>query len=163
MKHYIEVILYMFSHENGFKDKFINAKSHCLPHTALLLRAAAKLSQNEAADFVAALYENNKKYFDSLVDEETGEEQKVFGIAIKAADTSNIFKVVASILIFDLDGVICFTDDYHYLAWKSIADKENIYFDEIINNAVAYSIVRVEADVIDEVNISGSNVIGSLS
>lgn len=37
-------------------------------------------------------------------------------------------------VIFDLDGVIVFTDKYHYLAWKKIADEENIYFDEIINN-----------------------------
>lgn len=37
-------------------------------------------------------------------------------------------------IIFDLDGVICFTDHYHFLAWKSIADKEGIYFDEKINN-----------------------------
>ncbi len=37
-------------------------------------------------------------------------------------------------IIFDLDGVICFTDKYHYLAWKQIADKEGIYFDQEINN-----------------------------
>lgn len=37
-------------------------------------------------------------------------------------------------IIFDLDGVICFTDHYHYLAWKALADEEGIYFDEIINN-----------------------------
>lgn len=37
-------------------------------------------------------------------------------------------------IIFDLDGVICFTDHYHYLAWKQLADKLNIYFDETINN-----------------------------
>ncbi|MDO4473603.1 MAG: beta-phosphoglucomutase [Eubacteriales bacterium] len=37
-------------------------------------------------------------------------------------------------VIFDLDGVICFTDKYHYQAWKVMADAENIYFDEIINN-----------------------------
>lgn len=37
-------------------------------------------------------------------------------------------------IIFDLDGVICFTDHYHYLAWKSMADKRDIYFDEKINN-----------------------------
>lgn len=36
--------------------------------------------------------------------------------------------------IFDLDGVIVSTDKYHYLAWKKIADKEGIYFDEKINN-----------------------------
>lgn len=37
-------------------------------------------------------------------------------------------------IIFDLDGVICFTDHYHYLAWKALADKLGIYFDETINN-----------------------------
>lgn len=37
-------------------------------------------------------------------------------------------------VIFDLDGVICFTDKYHYQAWKQLADKEGIYFDEVINN-----------------------------
>jgi beta-phosphoglucomutase len=37
-------------------------------------------------------------------------------------------------VIFDLDGVICFTDKYHYQAWKKLADQENIYFDETINN-----------------------------
>lgn len=37
-------------------------------------------------------------------------------------------------VIFDLDGVICFTDKYHYLAWKALADEEGIYFDEQINN-----------------------------
>ena len=37
-------------------------------------------------------------------------------------------------VIFDLDGVICFTDNYHYLAWKALADREGIYFDREINN-----------------------------
>lgn len=37
-------------------------------------------------------------------------------------------------IIFDLDGVICHTDKYHYEAWKVIADKLKIYFDENINN-----------------------------
>lgn len=36
-------------------------------------------------------------------------------------------------VIFDLDGVLCYTDKYHYLAWKQIADEEGIYFDEQIN------------------------------
>lgn len=36
-------------------------------------------------------------------------------------------------IIFDLDGVICSTDRYHYLAWKSLADRLGIYFDEEIN------------------------------
>ncbi len=37
-------------------------------------------------------------------------------------------------VIFDLDGVICFTDEYHYLAWKAIADELGIPFDRKINN-----------------------------
>lgn len=37
-------------------------------------------------------------------------------------------------IIFDLDGVICFTDQYHYQAWKAIADEMGIYFDKEINN-----------------------------
>ena len=36
-------------------------------------------------------------------------------------------------IIFDLDGVICSTDKYHYLAWKQLADYLGIYFDEKIN------------------------------
>ena len=37
-------------------------------------------------------------------------------------------------IIFDLDRVICHTDQYHYKAWKEVADELNIYFDEQINN-----------------------------
>lgn len=37
-------------------------------------------------------------------------------------------------VIFDLDGVICHTDKYHYKAWKALADSFGIYFDEDINN-----------------------------
>lgn len=33
-------------------------------------------------------------------------------------------------IIFDLDGVICFTDRYHYLAWKTIADELGVDFPE---------------------------------
>lgn len=36
--------------------------------------------------------------------------------------------------IFDLDGVIVFTDNLHYKAWKKMADNMNIFFDEEINN-----------------------------
>lgn len=37
-------------------------------------------------------------------------------------------------IIFDLDGVIVFTDQFHYRAWKTMADDMGIYFDETINN-----------------------------
>lgn len=44
---------------------------------------------------------------------------------------NNAFGFLA--VIFDLDGVLVATDDFHYKSWKQIADQENIYFDEIIN------------------------------
>ena len=37
-------------------------------------------------------------------------------------------------IIFDLDGVICSTDEYHYLAWKALADRLQISFDRERNN-----------------------------
>ena len=36
-------------------------------------------------------------------------------------------------VIFDLDGVIVSTDEYHYEGWKKLADDEGIYFDKKIN------------------------------
>lgn len=40
----------------------------------------------------------------------------------------------AKAIIFDLDGVICYTDKYHYQAWKEMADDIGVRFDEVINN-----------------------------
>ena len=37
-------------------------------------------------------------------------------------------------VVFDLDGVICHTDHYHYLGWKSVADDLGVPFDETVNN-----------------------------
>ena len=37
-------------------------------------------------------------------------------------------------IIFDLDGVICSTDEYHYLAWKALADSLGVPFDREKNN-----------------------------
>lgn len=36
-------------------------------------------------------------------------------------------------VIFDLDGVIVSTDEFHYLGWQRLADEEDIYFDRKIN------------------------------
>lgn len=36
-------------------------------------------------------------------------------------------------ILFDLDGVIVDTAKYHYIAWKALADRLGIYFDETIN------------------------------
>jgi len=37
-------------------------------------------------------------------------------------------------IIFDLDGVLVHTDQFHYQAWKRLADRLGIFFDETINN-----------------------------
>lgn len=37
-------------------------------------------------------------------------------------------------IIFDLDGVICHTDQYHFKAWEQIANQLGIPFDEKANN-----------------------------
>lgn len=47
-------------------------------------------------------------------------------------------------IIFDLDGVICHTDKYHYMAWKRLAEQLGIYFDEEINNRLR-GISRMES------------------
>ncbi len=42
-------------------------------------------------------------------------------------------KPTCKAVIFDLDGVITSTDEYHYQAWKTIADKNNLTFNRTIN------------------------------
>jgi beta-phosphoglucomutase len=37
-------------------------------------------------------------------------------------------------VIFDLDGVICHTDEYHFMAWKEIADELKVPFNRNIND-----------------------------
>lgn len=36
--------------------------------------------------------------------------------------------------LFDLDGVLVFTDKYHFLAWKSVSDEKGWDFNEKVNN-----------------------------
>lgn len=36
--------------------------------------------------------------------------------------------------LFDLDGVVVFTDKYHYLAWKQLSDEKGWKFDETLNH-----------------------------
>ena len=53
-------------------------------------------------------------------------------------------------VIFDLDGVIVSTDEFHYKAWKAIADEEGIYFDKNINQRLR-GVSRMESlDIIVE-------------
>ena len=37
-------------------------------------------------------------------------------------------------VIFDLDGVICTTDEQHYLGWQALADRLGIPFSREVNN-----------------------------
>ena len=62
-------------------------------------------------------------------------------------------------IIFDLDGVIVFTDHYHYLAWKRIADEMGIYFDETINNRLR-GVSRMESLEIILENYHGAPLSG---
>ena len=39
-----------------------------------------------------------------------------------------------SAFLFDLDGVVVFTDRYHYLGWKKLADEQGWQFDEEVNH-----------------------------
>lgn len=53
-------------------------------------------------------------------------------------------------IIFDLDGVICSTDQYHYKAWKELADELDIPFDEKDNEKLR-GVSRMESlDIILE-------------
>lgn len=58
-------------------------------------------------------------------------------------------------IIFDLDGVICHTDHYHYQAWKTVADELGIYFDEKINNRLR-GVSRMESFEIILENYDGN-------
>lgn len=53
-------------------------------------------------------------------------------------------------VVFDLDGVICHTDMYHYRGWKSVADDLGVPFDETVNNRLR-GVSRMESlDIILE-------------
>ncbi len=60
-------------------------------------------------------------------------------------------------LIFDLDGVLVFTDKYHYLAWKQIADEMGIPFDETINDKLR-GVSRMQSLEIILENYSGEHL-----
>lgn len=45
--------------------------------------------------------------------------------------------------VFDLDGVICSTDELHYLSWKALADREGIPFDRTMGNRMR-GVARME-------------------
>lgn len=58
-------------------------------------------------------------------------------------------------IIFDLDGVLCSTDRYHYLAWKALADEFGVPFDESINDRLRGISRRASLDILLK-NYSGT-------
>lgn len=58
-------------------------------------------------------------------------------------------------VIFDLDGVLVHTDEFHYQAWKALADRIGVYFDKSINNRLR-GISRMESLNIILENYEGS-------
>lgn len=70
MDRYLDVIFYQYFSESAFKKRFDDGDGYCLPHTALLLRGAAKyLNQNQAAEFVASLAAMQNKSLQTLSDD----------------------------------------------------------------------------------------------
>ncbi|MBR2767630.1 MAG: beta-phosphoglucomutase [Solobacterium sp.] len=53
-------------------------------------------------------------------------------------------------VIFDLDGVLCNTDEYHYRAWKATAESLGIPFDRTVNNRLRGISRMASLDVILE-------------
>ena len=90
---------------------------------------------------VKAMHDKVELVLDSTA--QTGVPAVVYGQALTITEKPITVDVPESIrvenrnqlkaVILDLDGVICKTDNYHYLSWKAIADKEGIEFDEVIN------------------------------
>lgn len=60
------------------------------------------------------------------------EESRAIDVAVKPAFTTAPIKGV----IFDLDGVLTDTSEYHYRGWKQLADEEGIAFDRQANEAM---------------------------
>ena len=68
MKRYMEVIMWLYFEDASFRETFSTKTYHCLPHVAMLLRAAAEeLNQNQAAEFVAALAKTHNAGLDELI------------------------------------------------------------------------------------------------
>ena len=62
-------------------------------------------------------------------------------------------------IIFDLDGVICHTDAYHYQAWKALADRLGIYFDEEMNKEIKDKKLNLFIFVITDIINTNSKII----
>ncbi len=70
MGHYLDVIFYEYFHEPEFRQQFDAGHGYCLPHLALLLRGAARfLSQNQAAEFIANLSDQQHQSLSNLRDD----------------------------------------------------------------------------------------------
>ena len=58
MERYIDVLLYMWAKEEGFKNKFDKSKGVCLKHLNMLIQGAPKsLDDKNSSEFIASLYQ----------------------------------------------------------------------------------------------------------
>ncbi|MBN1892358.1 MAG: ABC transporter substrate-binding protein [Clostridiales bacterium] len=70
MDRYLDVLLWMFFEDDDFRKAFSAKKSHCMEHTAFLLRGAGKhLNQNQCSEFVGELLAMHREAFDRLIDD----------------------------------------------------------------------------------------------
>ncbi|MDD2533513.1 MAG: DUF6062 family protein [Eubacteriales bacterium] len=70
MQHYLDVIFHEYYHEPEFRKQFDEGHGYCLQHLALLLRGAAKyLGQNQAAEFILHLTNQQHESLEALRDD----------------------------------------------------------------------------------------------
>jgi beta-phosphoglucomutase len=53
---------------------------------------------------------------------------------MQSADSQKTLSIGAHAALFDLDGVVVFTDKYHYLGWKKVSDENGYEFNEKLND-----------------------------
>lgn len=67
MQRYIDVLFYLWQHDDAFKKKFKASAGLCLPHMRQVCACAEKhLNQQKAAEFLAALFSLQQQQLDKL-------------------------------------------------------------------------------------------------
>lgn len=92
-----------------------------------------------ATAFLPTASASRRTIFDHIL--KSGVSRRRFFIWIKCGDMHILFSGMEwgnegmkyAGIIFDLDGVLCSTDEYHYRAWKMLTDRLGIPFDRKVN------------------------------
>lgn len=68
-------------------------------------------------------------------------------------------------IIFDLDGVLCSTDEFHYKAWKKLCDEKGLIFNRYINEKLrgigrleSYKIILKENGIKEDISIMNESI-----